>query len=200
MIAAEGSNNSDLGAFGYACPHRGDNCLIDVDMIAIPGPGKASVADRLPILGAEGEAFMPYSNIFKPKSEWPTASVLNRKRVRCAVNSSQSHVLLKRLIQAGLVTLLNSSDEVVEKSIFMVWKKVGVSQRLIWGGNRAILLFREEASSVELPTPYLIASMFLDEGEELFFVGCDLLQYYYRFRAPRPGYVAWLSKNCGESS
>lgn len=100
-------------------------------MIAIPGPGEASVADSFPLFGALGEEFLSYSNIFKPTFESPIASVLNSKRVRCGVTSSQYPVLLKRLLQAEIVTLLNSSDEVVENSIFGVWTKSGVSQRLI---------------------------------------------------------------------
>lgn len=83
-----------------------------------------------------------------------------------------------------MVELLNSDDFVIENSIFGVWKNVVISHRLIWAGNRSNLLFRQEASSVELPTPDLISSMFVDQGEELFVSGCDLSQYYNRLRAP----------------
>lgn len=61
---------------------------------------------------------------------------------------------------------------------------MGVSQSLIWVGNKWNLLFREEATSVELPTPNLVTSMFIDEGEALFLSGCDIYQYYKRFRSP----------------
>lgn len=44
--------------------------------------------------------------------------------------------------------------------------------------------FRGEASTVDLPTPDLVSSLFPDEGEVLFLSSCDLLQYYNRLRAP----------------
>lgn len=152
MIAAERSEISDPGAFGYACPHGRDHCLFDVDMIAIPGPGEASVASPLSLLGTEGEAFLSFYNNVKPKSEWPSASVIKSKRVLCRIKPSQYPILLTRLLEAKMVTLLDSDDTVVENSIFGVWKNAGVSQRLIWAGNRSNRLFREEASSIELPT------------------------------------------------
>lgn len=72
MIDAQGSDISDPGSFGYAFPDRGYHCLIDVDMIAIPGPGEASVASPLPLLGSESEAFLTFSNLAKTKAEWPS--------------------------------------------------------------------------------------------------------------------------------
>lgn len=37
--------------------------------------------------------------------------------------------------------------------------------------------------TTELPTPDIVSTLFLDEGEELFLSGCDLLQYYNSLRA-----------------
>lgn len=49
MIDAESLTVSELGSFGYTCaPNLVDHCLVDVDMIAIPGPSEASVADPFP--------------------------------------------------------------------------------------------------------------------------------------------------------
>lgn len=176
MNAAKGSSTSNPGTLGYACAHRGDHCLIYVDMIAIPGPGEDSVADPQSLLGPEGEAFLSLSNIVKTKSEWPHSSAPKSKRVRCGVKSLQYTTLLERLLQAGMITLRNSCDEVVENSIFEVWKTGGVSQCLIWAGNRSNLLFREEVSRVELPTPDLVASILVEEGEYFYLAGCDLSQ------------------------
>lgn len=185
MIYAQSSGNPELGAFGYAwTPDRGDHCLVDVDMIAIPGPGEASVADPSDLLGPGNEPCFSYSYLVKPKSEWPSTSFLKSKRIRCDVKPNQYPTLVKRLVEANMVQLLNSDDSVMENSVFGVWKTAGVSQRLIWAGNRSNLLFRKEASSVELPTPDIVSSLFLDEGSELHISGCDLSQYHNRLRAP----------------
>lgn len=143
-------------------------------MIAIPGLGEASVADPIALLGPGSEAFCSYSYFVKPVSDWPSASFLKIKRIRCDVKPKQYPLLVKRLLDANMVQLLNSDDSVMENSIFAVWKKAGVSQRLIWAENRSNLLLREEASSVELPTPDLVSSLFLDDENELFLSGCDL--------------------------
>lgn len=73
---------------------------------------------------------------------------------------------------------------VVENSLFGVWKVFGKSQRVIWGGNRSNLLFRPEASKVELPTPDIISTFRLPPGRGLFLSGCDVRQFYNKIRAP----------------
>lgn len=169
MIDAEGSGTSDTGSFGKAtAPDRGDQCLVDVDMIAIPGPGKDSVASPLALLRPEEEALFSFFNLVKFKSQWPPTSVLKSKCVRCGVKPSQYPTLVKRLAEANMVTLLSYDHSVLENAILAVSKKVGISQRLIWAGDRSNLLHRKHTSAVELPTTDIVSSLFLDEGEELF--------------------------------
>lgn len=144
---------SDSGSFGSACSHRGDHCLIDANMIEITGPGEVFVASPLSLLEPEGDAFLSLSHLVKPKNEWPSISALKSKRVHCCLKHFQYHILLKRPLEARMVTLLNCCDVLMERSMFGVWKKVGVSQRLIWARNRSNLLFLKEDRSVELPTP-----------------------------------------------
>lgn len=186
MEDAKGSSDNDLGALGYVgSSNRGDYCLVDVSMVASPGTGEALVADPLAILGPEGEAYCSYSFFVRTKSEWPPPEVLKRKRIHCGVKLHHYPRLIKRLLDANMVTLLEIDGEAIENSIFGVWKQPGVSQRLIWSGDRSNLLFREEAKPVDLPTPDILGSLFLDQGEELFLSGCDLSQFYNRLKAPR---------------
>lgn len=83
-----------------------------------------------------------------------------------------------------MVTLLEPSDTVIENSVFGVWKKLNISRRLIWACNRSNQLFRDEASFVELPTPDIVASTFLEENQQFHLAGCEISQYYNRLKAP----------------
>lgn len=85
---------------------------------------------------------------------------------------------------SGMVTFLPPSPGVVENSVFGVLKEPHVSQILIWGKDRSILLFNPEASSVALPSPDLLCSLRLPPGSRLYLSGCDISQYYNRLRAP----------------
>lgn len=131
-IDAQSSDHSDLGAFCYTrTPDRADHCLVDVEMIAIPGPCKDSVAGPGVLLGPGNDAFYSYSFFVEPKTEWPTTSLLKSKRIRCGVKPNQYPTLVKLLREACMVELLNSDDSVNENSIFGVWKKFASSQPLI---------------------------------------------------------------------
>lgn len=74
------------------------------------------------------------------------------ERVRCGIKPLKYPKLNKRLLDANMVRLHNSVESVVKNSIFGIWKKLVVSQRLIWAGNRSKLLFRPETIPVELLT------------------------------------------------
>lgn len=45
---------------------------------------------------------------------------------------------------------------------------------LVTGSN---LFFNEDLSSVELPSPDIVSSLFLNDGENLQVGGCDISQY-----------------------
>lgn len=107
------------------------------------------------------------------------------KRIYKDVKENHYPTLVKKLVSAKMLTLLESDDDVIENSVFRVWKEQGKSQRLIWSGNRSNLLFNNSASAVELPIPDVICSLFLEPSKELCVAGCDILQYYNRLRAPQ---------------
>lgn len=104
IIAAELSEISDPGSIGYTGLHRRDHCLICVDIVMIPGPCEASFANPWPLLRKEGEEFLPFSNIVKPKSDNSSSSILSSKLVRLRVNPSQYSILLTLLLDAIVVT------------------------------------------------------------------------------------------------
>lgn len=81
-----------------------------------------------------------------------------------------------------MVKLFESTDTVIEKSIFAVWKEPHRAQRRLWWGNRSKLHLCEAASSFDLLTVDTIASVFLDCGTGLCTAGGDISQYYNRFR------------------
>lgn len=66
-----------------------------------------------------------------------------------------------------------------------MWKEPGVSQRLIWAGNRSNLLLNPELSPVDLASPDIVASMFFDDKHKLHMAGCDISQYYNLLAAPK---------------
>lgn len=58
-------------SFGYAgAPVCGDHCMVDVDKVAIPGPGSASVANPIELLLDGGSTLFAGSNIVKQKTDW----------------------------------------------------------------------------------------------------------------------------------
>lgn len=83
-----------------------------------------------------------------------------------------------------MVTLRKTGEDVIEHSIFGVWKTPGVSQQLICAGNRSNFLFNEELSAVELPSPDIVSLLFLNSKDQLNVSGCDISQYYNRLAAP----------------
>lgn len=174
-----------MGSFGYVVgPDRGDHCLIDVDTIAIPGPDCASVADPLKLLPEGESALFAGTDIIKQKSDWPPRSVLTSTLVYKGVKPNHYPRLIKKLLAAKMVTLNPTGEDIMENSIFGVSKQPGVSQRLIWAGNRSNLFFNESLSGVELPSPDMVSSLFLPDVHQLRIEGCDISQYYNRLRAP----------------
>lgn len=190
-IANAGKQDS-ASFFGHVdASVRGNHCLIDVDNVAVPTPDSASVADPLELIFERESALFAGSNIVKPKSDWPAWLVLLSKRIYRGVKPGHYPRLIHRLLAANMIKLYPSSDEVIENSIFGVWKEAGVSQRLIWAGNRSNMLFNEELSSFELPSPDIVGSMFIDDDKHLHMAGCDISQYYNRLRAP-PELITFL--------
>lgn len=50
-------------------------------------------------------------------------------------------------------------------------------------GNRSNLLFDDDLIAVELNSPDLVSSIFLDDGQHLQILGCNISQYYNRLEA-----------------
>lgn len=185
MDDAKARPQESAALFGYISDgDRGDHCDIDVRMVAIPSANEASVANPFRILPDREAARFACSHIIKTRSEWPPLSVLKSKRVRAHVVQGQYPQLVKNLLDARMVTLRPSSDEVIENTIFGVWKEPQKSQRLIWAGNRSNLLFNPAASAVQLPTPDIIGSLYIKEWQDFCVAGCDISQYYNRLQAP----------------
>lgn len=186
MRDAHTEKQDPVASLGYVdATVRGNHCLIDVDKVAVPTSDCASVADPLELLFERESALFAGSNIVKPKADWPPRSVLLSKRIYLGVKPKQYPRLIHKLLAANMVILQPSGDGVIENSIFGVWKDSGVSQRLIWAGNRSNMLFNDELSAVELPSPDVVCSLFLDKDKELHMAGCDISQYYNRLRAPK---------------
>lgn len=50
---------------------RGDRCMIDVGMVAVPSTDTASVANPLELLFEQDSALFESSKIMRQKSDWP---------------------------------------------------------------------------------------------------------------------------------
>lgn len=159
---------------------RGDFCLLNDDLVAIPEASQAATANPLEILPPEDQYICSFAHLVKPREEWPSPLDLSESKVKASCLDGHYPRLVLRLLRAGMAELRERKDGVVENSIFGVWKRPGLEQRLIWAGNRSNRLFRPEASSIELPTPDLLATMYLAEGDELVLGGCDISQQYNR--------------------
>lgn len=182
---AKTGEQDPVASFGYVADGvRGDHCLIDVGMVAIPSANEASVANPFDLFSDRDSARLAAENLIKPKSEWPPRSVLMSKSIFTGVKKGQYPLLVKKLLEANMVTLLPSGPDVIENSIFGVWKVPGVSQRLIWSGCRSNMLFNSSASGVDLPTMDIIGSFFLKPGARICVAGCDISQYHNRLQAP----------------
>lgn len=80
--AAKTEKQDSVASFGYVgATNRRDHLLIDVDIVAVPSTDTVSVSKPLSLLSQEESARFALSNISKPKSEWPSRSVLFSKTI-----------------------------------------------------------------------------------------------------------------------
>ena len=179
--ATDKKSGAPLGYFGG--DSRGDYCLLDAKLAAIPEHSLAATADLGKILFAESQHILTKEFLLKPQADWPKSSERNG-HIHLGVKRGHYVPLLKRMELSGMITYLPSDGTAIENSIFGVWKVVGESQRLIWAGNRSNPLFSEAASEVELPTPDLLSSLQLGASSPLHLASCDVSQFYNRLRAP----------------
>lgn len=181
----ETDTSASVPALGYTEGiSRGDYYDLDWELAAIPGPSEAATADPSFILSGDDLHKISENFLLKREEERPSKRHLSRSRVHIGVKTGHYAQLLERMYRAGMVEFREPSSDVIENSIFGVWKVNGVSQLVIWAGNRSNQLFNVEASEVELPTPDLISSFRVPDGEELHIGGCDISQFYNRLRAP----------------
>lgn len=163
---------------------RGEYCLLDVGQAAVLAPGEAVTADLSNILLGEDSFLLSEQDLLKPTCDRPSLSTLKAVRVHRGVRKGQYPSLLRRMPTSGMVVFLPLGPNVIENSVFGVWKEPHVSQRLIWGGERCNLLFNPDANAVDLPSPDVLCGMRLPPGSHLHISGCDVLQYYNKLRAP----------------
>lgn len=166
----------------YGQVTRGDYCLLDVELTALPGPGQAATADPFAILAA-GERDVLYKDfLLRPSSEWPSFSISSP----AWPGTLPGHYpkIVNRLLASGMVVLLPLESPAIENSIFGVWKTKGVSQRFIWSGSRFNQLYREEAGYNELPNPDLFSTLIVPPDKNLYTASCDISQFYNRIKAP----------------
>lgn len=95
----------------------------------------------------------------KQKCDWTPWSVLRSKRVYLRKKPKQYSRLTHKLLSANMVTMLPSYEYTIENFILGFWKKPGISQWLIWAGNRSNLFFNSDLSGVKLPSPDLVSSV-----------------------------------------
>lgn len=107
------------------------------------------------------------------------------KTVHLGVKHDQCACFIHKLLAAKIVTPQQSGDETVENSILGAWKEPGISQCLIWAGNRSNLLLKPELSPVKWPSLDIVASLFLDDNHKLQMEGCEISRYKNHLSAPR---------------
>ena len=163
---------------------RGDYCLIDPNIAAVPAPGTSATADPRDLL--------PKNELFRLKEDYVLKNIndrqsleeLNRRRIHLGVKPGQYPKLLSKMVSADMIEFRTLYNSIVENSIFGVWKIPGKSQRVIWGGERANMLFNPDARSVELPTPDIVSSLRLEQGDQLYLSSCDISQFFNRLKVP----------------
>lgn len=77
---------------------------------------------------------------------------------------------------------LDIGPEVVQNTMFVVWKTPGESMRYIWAGNRSNLWFRPEPFGCELRTLDMVATLRILSDDELFLAGCDVSENCNRLK------------------
>lgn len=161
----------------------GDYCQLDWELATIPGPSLAATADLEGILPSEDQYLLSEDYILRPRSEWGAHSA-KTSRVHLGVRKGHYPRLVRRMFDSGMITYRAPGDDVLENSVFGVWKVVDKSQRLVWAGNRSNPLFNPVASRVELHTADILAELRIGRNETLKLVRCDVSQYYNRLKAP----------------
>lgn len=73
-----------------------------------------------------------------------------------------------------MVHLRRPSDDVVENSVFGVWKVPVESMRVIWSLNLSNPLFRPESPGFNLPTPDVLSTLRVYAADELFVTGSGI--------------------------
>lgn len=164
--------------------HRGDYCLLNMSQVAVPGPRQAATVDPAGLLEPEDLHRLSEAFLIKKKEDWPGREELAKIRVHLGVQKGHYPALLEKMREANMLTYREAGEDVVENSVFGVWKVVGETQRLIWGGERANLFFRDEATHVDLPSPDLLSTLQTPAGSSLFLSGCDISQFYNRLSVP----------------
>ena len=143
----------DLASDYFGGDAKGEYCKLDNELVALPGTSQAATSDLRDIVFPEDHYRLTREYLIRPKTEWPSQAELKKTRTHLGVKKGHYSDIVNKLSSTGMVVFLEPGEKVFENSLFGVWKEVGTSQRLIWGGNRSNLLFNQVASYVELPTP-----------------------------------------------
>lgn len=76
-------------------------------MVAITGPGEASISEALAILGPGCEAHCLYYLFVKPKSELPSPEVLKSKRIMCGLKPLNYPTLIQRMLNLNMIKIVD---------------------------------------------------------------------------------------------
>lgn len=91
-------------SFGYHLGSRGDYCLLDAELAALPGPGEAATADPADILVGEYRNAISKESLLKHPSS-PLPSFSNSSRVHVGALKGHYPRLIARMLESGMVTL-----------------------------------------------------------------------------------------------
>lgn len=126
--------------------YRGDYCHLDTRRDAVPDVGEAAIADLTELLEPEDQFRTTAAFLLRPRKEWPGEREHKAIPVHLGVKPGHYPLLLEKMEKGGMIEYRPEGEDVIQNSIFGIWKTVGVSQRVIWGGQRANIFFRGEAS------------------------------------------------------
>lgn len=72
------------------------------------------------------------------------------------------------MLNSNMITILDPDRGMTENTIFGVWKKLVISQRLIWAENRSSVLFRDKDKLLEITTPGILGCLSKNKEKRLF--------------------------------
>ena len=149
--------------------------------MAIPAP---SQADPGLILPPEEKFRNSETHLINSRAIWPSSTELCKSRIHLGVKRGKYPALLRRMLEAEMIEFCPPGPEVLEKPPVWCLEDLKYQSACDMGRKPFQSTLNESASFVELPSPEIISTLSLPQGEQIFVSGCEFSQFYNRLLAP----------------